>query len=190
NNPVYLMDKVIVPIFNSDLMVGIVELKDAHHLPKNQIEIIKNLVELPSFSSEASQKLNSLIKLEHNLMSNEIKNANNVIPFHPSSPSFLNPLPEKKFSLFSTKKLTDYSTLILANSYSNIEAMSQEIHYRSERYALLPFDDIDIRQSTPPELLELGSISLFVPEIKDLSEDQRNTLERVLRLPQDQEGPR
>ena len=71
--------------------------------------------------------------------------------------------------------------LIESNHVSEIHKMALELHSHSARYAFLEYRDLNSDQRKfLPELLALGAISLFVPDILLLSADEQVVLRQLM----------
>ncbi|NJL25905.1 MAG: hypothetical protein HC902_12555 [Calothrix sp. SM1_5_4] len=67
--------------------------------------------------------------------------------------------------------------LIEAPHISEIHKMALELHYQGSRYAFVEYRDVDAeRRCNLEDLLNMGTISLFVPDLNELSEREQATL--------------
>lgn len=73
--------------------------------------------------------------------------------------------------------------LIESRYISEIHKMAMELHSHSQRYAFVEYRDLDPAQRTNlTELLSLGGITLFIPEMMTLTMPEQETLKDLMKV--------
>lgn len=185
NSPLYLLDKLVFPVYLNDLMIGIVEIKDGQKLAKKQVALVKSLVELLSISQNNSSKLEALTIAEEQMARNHQESQSNLVFLKPNKGVVTTA--ESGGSKKSEGPWLEFSALIKSNSYNDIRMMAQELHSMSSRYAFINSDDLELHGLNLESFNEMGPITLLVPELSHLGQSEIQLLHQVIL--QDSEAP-
>jgi hypothetical protein len=112
----------------------------------------------------------TLVRLEAKLAQIQEDLPSNVIPLQRTKSSALSSVPEKRWTL-------RLDCLIEGAFVSEIHKLALELHGQSHRYVFMEYRDLsqEARENVD-ELLSLGGISLFVPNILDLDPRAQSVL--------------
>jgi hypothetical protein len=79
-----------------------------------------------------------------------------------------------------TRWILKQDCLIESSNLSDIHKMAVELHEHSQRYAFMHYSDLDKEtRLNLSELISLGSISLFIPNILLLSKEEQEVLRQL-----------
>ena len=182
NNPLILIDKAVFPVYLNGLIIGIAEVKSVKQLNKSQLSKLKDLVGLLCLEEQESDKLGVLKRIENQFAltsANQSDNSNVLMLSKYRTPERTIP-PKFNFISENSSPILDFSSIITARSYDDILKLAHELHYYSKRYAFLRFDDLDIEHNKIDELSSIGPVSLFIPEIKELTQPQLQIVKYLL----------
>jgi hypothetical protein len=133
-------------------------------------------------SGDKKQKPAILQRAEENLILQD--NKKNVVPLRPAR------LMDDPWTVLPTPKATVVSTLVIAKPGFPFQRLGIDVHVRSGRVAFLPIKDLPAESlSSVISIRELGSITIFVEEISNLSVEQQAQLAEFLRLQPDEDQP-
>lgn len=168
--------RIQFPIRYKDRIVGTAEIKSEKVVSHSEAQKLSDMIDLlfgPTIDN--IERLKFAQRLEDNMLNQ--KPANNVIS--------LNKKRMEKFNIEPTvdpvhtkKRPQLYAPILIQgqNDY-DISRLALEIHYSLDRMAFLHYGDLDLATRIQvSELKSLGSISLFVPNIMELSRTEKSTL--------------
>jgi len=150
--------------------------KVSGHLPVNgkSRQQLKDLLQfILETALDFESRIEMLDRLEARVKHMDLDHVepSNVIPFQR--------IPEERLSLSHAPTVprrlnSSVPCLIESESFSDIKRLAQELHELSGRYAFVYFGDLTLAR--PTDLLELGAITLFIPDITALNRNQQNLL--------------
>lgn len=131
-------------------------------------------------AKEMEQSREALDRLEQRVGTIQEEIPSNVIPLR-------RPPEAKKTSAFSRvndkRWILRLDCLIESKYISEIHKMAMELHAQSRRYAFLEYRDLDLKaRNSLQDLLAMGSISVFVPNILDLTAQEQDVLCRLMQV--------
>ena len=165
-SPVKFDGAWLFPVFRGFQMIGCAEVVGFDAATEAQREQITDLVELYLESTlTLTDRLETLQQIEKQISRSgeDYGESTNVLPLR--RPSEAKPLQAKTRSRLGFA----LPCLVEAQCHPDIKAMAMELHDLSGRYAFLYFDDVTWRFGE--ELKDLGPITLFIPDVAQLSID-------------------
>ena len=152
--------------------VGVVYVSNSHHLCADSLKALKEVVStVMEFTLQSSNHLEIINLLEHQLGQQNETNIIKMIRPNRTTNAFLNT------KNYSEDMGPNTPVLIEANSHDDILKMAVEIHERSQRYAFIQFDQLsDSARLNSSELHGMGRISLFIPDLVELTSAETLTL--------------
>lgn len=124
---------------------------------------------------QLKSKNEDLARMEQRLNENFEELPSNVIPFRRSS------LNQNLLSTPRKRWMLRLDCLIEAVSVAEVLKMAVELHAQSSRYAFIEYCELDARtRLTPSDLLGMGAITLFIPDLLDLSQYEQQVLRHIV----------
>ena len=190
NSPLYLLDKIIFPVYMNDLIIGSVEAYGGQTLSKKQTFIIKNLIDLLSINDFNSPQLEALTQTEEQMAKSENNENTNLVFLNKKRTITAKPSNNNSMQTPPITFSINHSCLITSNSYNDIRMMAQEVHSRSTKYAFIGHDDLELDLLSLDEINEMGPITLVVSEVSQLSNKELKVIKEVLNQENDGSLPR
>jgi hypothetical protein len=172
NSPVCLKDSWYFAVFRQFEMVGFAEVRLAARPDENTLNQLADLIELYLSSVVSLADRAMELEEEENLALRLLEGQDNVLPLkrNRSMPGVLEPLrPRFGFAV---------SCSIEGSTFDDIRKLATEIHEYSGRSAFVYFSDLMI--TMPRELLELGPVTLFIPDLAELNIAEQKLLAQYL----------
>lgn len=121
------------------------------------------------------ERCDDLARLQNKIQAQLEELPSNVIPFDRARGRQM-PVeaPRKRWTL-------KVDCLIEGTDFEEIHKMALELHTQSSRYAFLDYTEIDAqKRMIPSELLEMGAITLFIPNILELTRYEQQVLRHII----------
>lgn len=121
------------------------------------------------------ERCDDLARLQNKIHAQLEELPSNVIPFSRArSRNMPVEAPRKRWTL-------KMDCLIEGTDSLEIHKMALELHSQSSRYAFLDYSEIDSKKRlVPSELLEMGAVTLFIPNILELSRYEQQVLRHIV----------
>ena len=148
----------------------------AESFPPDQRNAVDNAIsDLLEAVGTAETEGKALLQLEHKLEQIQDETPSNVIQLRRTVK------PATAFSVSDKRWMLRLDCLIEGKNISEIHKMALELHSHSRRYAFMEFQSLSpsARQNFE-ELMSLGGISLFVPDILKLSAAEQSALQQLV----------
>ncbi len=180
--PVTAGDWVFFPVFAGNTLAGAGCISNRDTLTNSDIRYLNQIIKLVLEASlSRTDRLETLAGAENHI---EAHADNKIIPLR-SFRKNLFPLPENDVS-----SAFNFPFLIESKSSDDIYMMAIEIHSRTNRYAMIPFEDLSPSVFEHPDgLKSLGHISIFVKDVSALTIEQQEQIVRYYHSPRDKECP-
>ncbi|MBX3020361.1 MAG: hypothetical protein KF799_01690 [Bdellovibrionales bacterium] len=143
---------------------------------EQELEVFNMFHTILNGVDKVEQKREDLHRLHGKLAQMHEELPSNVIPLRRTR-MFERPTPSN-----DQRWVLKLDCLIESKHVSEIHKMAMELHAHSRRYAFVDFRDLDgTKRTNLPELLSLGAISLFVPELMTLSMTEQDVLKNLMK---------
>lgn len=160
--------------FNSSMhAIGLWGLRAPRPLDKDQTsEVLEMFHAILGALQSLEQQREELKTLQTHLENSYAHLPSNVIPFRRRA--------EPLYTSAAKRWTIRRDCLIEASSLSEIHKMAMEMHSHSQRYAFLEFRDLDAKQRQwLPDLLGLGALTLFIPDLSHLTMAEQTVLHEL-----------
>lgn len=146
--------------------------------PSDRQEVAATFETILGAIDDMKSRGEGLARLENRLQTAMEETPSNVIPLRRTQGrgSEMNLPKRKRWTL-------RLDCLIEGADPLEIHKMASELHDQSSRYAFVNYQDLDKNERLmPSELLELGAITLFVPNVLELSRSEQQVLKYIASL--------
>ncbi|MCB0350243.1 MAG: hypothetical protein KDD38_03610 [Bdellovibrionales bacterium] len=180
--PVTAGDWVFFPVFLGESLAGAGCISNRDNLTDRDLKYLNQVIRLVLEASlKHIDEIHTLSDLEDHVDS---RVRNNVVALRPFQKNLF-PLPENDVT-----SALNFPFLIESQKAEDIYKMAIEIHSRTNRYAMLPLEDINPAALAKPEdLRSLGHITIFVQDIYALSREQQTQILKYYHSPRGKECP-
>lgn len=183
--PVSAGDWVFFPIFSGDSLAGAARISNRDKIDDKELKYISQFVRMVLESRLNELERAALLEeFERRLKLDGTSRANNVISMQYYREN-THPLPVRKAGA-----PLNFPFLIECASGEDLFKMAIEIHSRTNRYAMLPLEDLDPSVfETPESIQQLGHVTIFVKDVTLLTKQIQSQLVRYYNSTRDKESP-
>ncbi len=168
--------QIIIPIYIDDHLFGTVVVKENSQINPNDFEEIQLFIETTLKDFIIKKESLRRLKIEESCLSG-VLNTQNVIPlFRNNFSSFLleEPDSESEFTALEDNSRFRQALFLTGGDYTQTREIAFDIHSLLKRNSFVPYSVLDFSsQLFSDHLPGLGRVTIFIPEVLDLSEKER-----------------
>ncbi len=166
-------NKAFFPVMVKGDLVGAAEVLDCDEICDRSLRALKDIISLVIESLHVTANSLEVISVLEKQLTSTPKKHTNVISINKFKPLNGHTNTYRFNKSFNGTSTFNVPCLLESKSSDDLFKMAVEIHEHSRRFALLSFDQIDLKiRTNPAELKKLGNISLYIKDISKLSDSE------------------